>query len=103
MSTIIKLMLIVAIILQAGCMSGPSFDPIKLSVLIPEGSNPQQTFIVTSEPTDRHTARAIEAENIRLAWMNRWVKKNQFCSQGYTVINRSVDKTADHKYQVNYL
>ncbi len=79
-----KLMLIVAMIIQTGCMSGPSFDPIKLSVFIPEGNNDQRIFIVTSEPTDRRTSRAIEAENIRIAWMNRWVKKNRLCPQGYT-------------------
>ena len=84
-------------------MTGPSFDPIKLSVLIPEGSNSQQTFMVTSEPTDRRTARAIEAENIRLEWMNRRVRKSQLCPHDYMVINRSVDKTADQNYQVNYL
>lgn len=103
MSTTIKVILTAVITIQAGCMTRPSFDPIRLSVAVSESNHNQQTFIVTSEPTDRRTARAIEAENIRLEWMNRWVERNHLCPQGYTVINRSIDKKADQEYQVNYL
>lgn len=87
-----KVLLVILVVAITACVS---FDKSKMTGFEPYTENGQRMFRFKSERNDSVYPNDSYGESVRMTWLSEYLKDNDYCRDGYTIVSKDVVKGGD--------